>query len=264
MQQPQFVEQPYIVEQPQVIADPPQNTLNGINYINDSTIVLVLEAPFKDFVYVIGDWNSWELDPSFKMNKSINGEKYWLEINNLTPNIEYRFHYFVDAEIKIADPYSRKIISEYDQFIPNSIYPGLISYPNKTTHAVSVVETNKQEYVWKNNNFVKPDNRDLVIYELLIRDFSFRSDYQTVIDSLPHLKSLGINAIELMPIIEFDGLLSWGYAPTYFFAAEKFYGPEESLKALIDSCHSNGIAVIMDIVFMIMKIGVLIGKFGLQ
>ena len=239
----------YIVEQPQVIADPPQNTLNGINYINDSTIVLVLEAPFKDFVYVIGDWNSWELDPSFKMNKSINGEKYWLEINNLTPNIEYRFQYFVDAEIKIADPYSRKIISEYDQFIPNSIYPGLISYPNKTTHAVSVVETNKQEYVWKNNNFVKPDNRDLVIYELLIRDFSFRSDYQTVIDSLPHLKSLGINAIELMPIIEFDGLLSWGYAPTYFFAAEKFYGPEESLKALIDSCHSNGIAVIMDIVF---------------
>ena len=96
---------------------------------------------------------------------------------------------------------------------------------------------------------MRPDQRDLVIYELLIRDFSYRSDYQTVIDSLPHLKKLGINAIELMPIIEFDGLSSWGYAPTFFFACEKYYGPEEKLKELIDSCHSNGIAVIMDIVF---------------
>ncbi len=239
----------YIVEQPQVISDPPSNTLNGINYINDSTVILVLEAPLKDFVYVLGDWNNWELEPNFKMNKSHAGDKYWIIIDQLTPNVEYRFQYFVDGEIKIADPYSRKIISEYDQYIPNSIYPGLISYPQgKTSHAVSVIETNRQEYVWQNQNFIKPDNRDLVIYELLIRDFSFRSDYQTVIDSLPHLKSLGVNAIELMPIIEFDGLLSWGYAPTYFFATEKFYGPEESLKELIDSCHSNGIAVIMDIV----------------
>ena len=147
----------------------------------------------------------------------------------------YLFQYFVDASIKIADPYSRKVISEYDQYIPNSVYPNLISYPHgKTTHEVSVIETNKQEYNWQTQNFTPPDSRDLVIYELLIRDFSYRSDYQTVIDSLSHLKKLGVNAIQLMPIIEFDGLLSWGYAPTYFFAAEKFYGPEETLKALID------------------------------
>ncbi len=239
----------YIVEGPQIIQDPPSGTINGINYISDSSVVLVLEAPFKDFVYVIGDWNNWELDPNFKMNKSQNGEKYWLEINDLIPNVEYLFQYFVDASIKIADPYSRKVISEYDKYIPNSVYPGLIAYPEgKTTHAVSVLETNKDEYIWHNQNFSAPDNRDLVIYELLIRDFSFRSDYQTVIDSLPHLKELGINAVQLMPIIEFDGLRSWGYAPTFFFAAEKFYGPEETLKALIDSCHSNGIAVIMDVV----------------
>jgi len=224
--------------------------INGINYIDDSTAVLLLEAPYKDFVYVIGEWNNWELDPDYKMKKSQNGEKYWVELSGLLPNVEYMFQYFVDAEIKIADPYSRKIISEYDQYIPSSIYPNLISYPyGETTHAVSVLETNKQEYVWQTQNFIKPDNRDLVIYELLIRDFSFRSDYQTVIDSLPHLKKLGVNAIELMPIIEFDGLLSWGYAPTFFFSAEKFYGPEETLKTLIDSCHANGIAVILDVVF---------------
>ena len=52
-----------------------------------------------------------------------------------------------------------------------------------------------------------------------------------------------------MPIVEFDGLSSWGYAPTFFFAAEKYYGPDYVLKTLIDSCHSNDIAVILDVVF---------------
>ena len=91
-----------------------------------------------------------------------------------------------------------------------------------THHAVSVVKTQQDEYVWESNDFQKPDSRDLVIYELLIRDFSYRSDYQTVIDSLEYLKRLGINAIELMPVIEYDGLLSWGYAPHIFLQQKSF------------------------------------------
>ena len=239
----------FIVESPQVFEELPESINNGINVINDSSIILVLEAPYKQFAYVIGDWTDWAIDPNYKMKKTNDGNKYWIEINDLDPNVEYRFQYFVDAKIKIADPYSTKIISSYDKFIPNSVYPDLITYPeNMTHHAVSVVKTQQDEYVWESNDFQKPDSRDLVIYELLIRDFSYRSDYQTVIDSLEYLKRLGINAIELMPVIEYDGLLSWGYAPTFFFAAEKFYGPENTLKALVDSCHKNGIAVIMDIV----------------
>lgn len=239
----------FIVKSPQVFEELPDGVNNGINVINDSSVILVLEAPYKEFTYVIGDWNDWTVDPNFKMKKTNDGNRYWIEINDLDPNTEYRFQYFVDGKIKIADPYSTKIVSSYDQFIPNSVYPDLISYPeNKTHHAVSVIKTQQDEYVWETNDFQAPDSRDLVIYELLIRDFSFRSDYQTVIDSLDYLKKLGINAIELMPVIEYDGLLSWGYAPTFFFAAEKFYGPENTLKALVDSCHKNGIAVIMDIV----------------
>ena len=226
----------FIVESPQVFEELPESINNGINVINDSSIILVLEAPYKQFAYVIGDWTDWEIDPNYKMKKTNDGNKYWIEINDLDPNVEYRFQYFVDAKIKIADPYSTKIISSYDKFIPNSVYPDLITYPeNMTHHAVSVVKTQQDEYVWESNDFQKPDSRDLVIYELLIRDFSYRSDYQTVIDSLEYLKRLGINAIELMPVIEYDGLLSWGYAPTFFFAAEKFYGPENTLKALVDS-----------------------------
>ena len=159
------------------------------------------------------------------MKKTNDGNTYWIEINNLNPDIEYRFQYFVDAKIKIADPYSTKIVSSYDQFIPNSVYPNLISYPeNMTHHAVSVIKTQQDEYIWESNDFQAPDSRDLVIYELLIRDFSYRSDYQTVIDSLNYLKDLGINAIELMPVIEYDGLFSWGYAPHFFLQQKSFMG----------------------------------------
>ena len=127
----------------------PDGLSNGINLINDTSIVLVLEAPYKQFVYVIGDWTDWTLDPSYKMKKTNDGNTYWIEINNLNPDIEYRFQYFVDAKIKIADPYSTKIVSSYDQFIPNSVYPNLISYPeNMTHHAVSVIKTQQDEYIW--------------------------------------------------------------------------------------------------------------------
>ena len=144
----------FIVESPQVFEELPESINNGINVINDSSIILVLEAPYKQFAYVIGDWTDWAIDPNYKMKKTNDGNKYWIEINDLDPNVEYRFQYFVDAKIKIADPYSTKIISSYDQFIPNSVYPDLISYPeNMTHHAVSVIKTQQDEYVWESNDF---------------------------------------------------------------------------------------------------------------
>ena len=144
----------FIVESPQVFEELPESINNGINVINDSSIILVLEAPYKQFAYVIGDWTDWAIDPNYKMKKTNDGNKYWIEINDLDPNVEYRFQYFVDAKIKIADPYSTKIISSYDKFIPNSVYPDLITYPeNMTHHAVSVVKTQQDEYVWESNDF---------------------------------------------------------------------------------------------------------------
>ncbi|MGE5810962.1 MAG: alpha-amylase family glycosyl hydrolase, partial [Ignavibacteria bacterium] len=63
-----------------------------------------------------------------------------------------------------------------------------------------------------------------------------------------YLKNLGINAIELMPVMEFEGNESWGYNPSFHLAADKYYGPKNDLKRFIDSCHSNRIAVILDMV----------------
>ena len=87
-----------------------------------------------------------------------------------------------------------------------------------------------------------------MIYELLIRDFVATRNFQTLKDTLSYLKRLGVNAIELMPFSEFEGNLSWGYNPNFFFALDKFYGTETSVKDFIDACHQQGIAVIMDMV----------------
>jgi 1,4-alpha-glucan branching enzyme len=241
----------YVVQPPVTIANQPTGTRDGINYIDDSTVVLVLFAPNKSYTYLLGDFNDWQMDPAYLMNLTPDGQRWWYTVTGLTPSVEYRFQYFVDHQIKIGDPYAEKVLDPWnDNGVNNLVYPNLIDYPEgKTTELVTVLQTNKTDYNWQVNNFQRPDNRDLVIYELLVRDFSIRHDYQTVIDSLDYLEGLGINAIELMPVNEFDGNQSWGYGPAYYFAPDKYYGTENKLKELIDACHARGIAVIVDVVF---------------
>ncbi len=111
-----------------------------------------------------------------------------------------------------------------------------------------MLQTAKPVYNWQTTNFTRPDKRNLIIYELLVRDFVVKHNWQTVKDSLPYLKKLGINAIEIMPFNEFEGNSSWGYNPNFFLAPDKYYGTEVALKQFIDECHKQGIAVIMDMV----------------
>ena len=126
----------------------------------------------------------------------------------------------------------------------------LIDYPTgKTNHMVSIFQTAQEEYEWEVENFQRPWSQDLVIYELLIRDFLLHHDYKRLIDTLDYLDNLGVNAIELMPINEFDDNKSWGYSPAFFFAPDKYYGPKDDLKRFIDECHKRGIAIILDVVF---------------
>jgi glycosidase len=148
----------------------------------------------------------------------------------------------------VADIYSEKILDPWnDQYIPAANYPSLKAYPTGQSNIVSVLQTNKPAYTWNVTNFNRPDKRNLLIYELLVRDFVATQNWQTLKDTLTYLKRLGINAIELMPINEFEGNNSWGYNPDFFFAPDKQYGTETALKQFIDVCHANGIAVIMDI-----------------
>ena len=107
------------------------------------------------------------------------------------------------------------------------IIPNLKPYPTgKTSGIVSVLQTAKPAYNWQVPNFAKPDKRNLVIYELLVRDFVATQTLATVKDSIAYLKKLGITAIEVMPFNEFEGNNSWGYNPDFYFAPDKMYGTE--------------------------------------
>ena len=240
----------YIVRANPTIADLPSGVIDGINYKNDSTVILSLYAPNKDFVYVISDLTDWKIEPEYQMNKTPDGERYWIEITGLEPLKEYAFQYFVDFLINIGDPYSDKYLDRWnDSKIHPIIYPSLKPYPfGKTSELVSIFQTAQPAYSWEVPNFTKPDQRDLVIYEMLVRDFHLWHNYQTVLDSIEYLKKLGVNAIELMPVMEYDGNDSWGYMTAAFFAPDKSYGTKNMLKHFVDEAHKNGMAVILDLV----------------
>jgi len=241
----------FFVRGDNVIEDlPSPDLVDGINYIDDNTVTLVLYAPFKEFAFVKGSFDNWDLSLLNQMKQTIDGNRYWITLTGLTSGQEYIYQYIVDGTITIADPYCDKVLDPWnDSYISNTTYPNLIDYPDdKTSGIVSVFQTAQTPYSWVVDNFTKPDNEDLVIYELHIRDFISAHDYQTLIDTINYLKVLGINAIELMPVNEFEGNSSWGYNPSFYFASDKYYGTKNKLKEFIDVCHQNDIAVIMDIV----------------
>lgn len=241
----------FFVAPPANIAPLPPGVREGINYLpGDASVVLVLYAPGKNSVVAIGDFSNWLQEAQYQMNKTPDGKYFWIQINGLVPAQEYAYQYVVDGNLKIADFYAEKVLDpNNDQFIPTGTYPGLKPYPTgKTSGIVSILQTKPPAYSWKVNNFTRPDKKNLLIYELFVRDFLGARNFKTLMDTLPYLQRLGINAIELMPVNEFEGNLSWGYNPSFFFAADKFYGTKNALKEFIDSCHSKGIAVIMDMV----------------
>jgi 1,4-alpha-glucan branching enzyme len=242
----------FFVANAPTVAALPAGVRDGINYESGNTsVVLVLYAPGKNRVSVIGSFagSNWAEQLSYQMNKTPDNNYWWIRITGLTPGTEYAFQYLVDGQLKIADPYSEKILDPWnDATIPATTYPNLMPYPSQTTSIVSVLQTNAPAYNWQSTNFSRPDKRGLIIYELLLRDFLAAHDWKTLRDTLNYLKNMGVNAIEIMPFNEFEGNNSWGYNPDFFFAPDKYYGPKNSLKEFIDSCHKKGIAVIMDMV----------------
>ncbi len=230
----------------------PAGAKDGVTFINSGkSVIFNLYAPGKKSVSVIGDFNGWDVnDTKAVMNNTPDGKRWWLQIDNIDPSTEYGYQFYIDKSLKVADPYTEKVLDpDNDSYISADTYPNLKKYPTgKTTGNVSVFQANQPAYTWKNNSFTRPDKKNLVIYELLVRDFIDAHNYQTLTDTLKYLSNLGVNAIELMPFNEFEGNLSWGYNPSFYFAPDKYYGTKNALKAFIDECHSRGIAVIQDMV----------------
>jgi 1,4-alpha-glucan branching enzyme len=226
----------------------PSGMKKGINYPDSQSALLVLWAPFKQNVFILGDFNNWQASTTSRMKRD--GDYFWLKIDKLTPGKEYAFQYLVDGNLKIADPYTDKILDpSNDKGINASTYPNLLAYPTgKTDGIVSVLQPNKTKYSWQTSQFTPPASDTCIIYEALVRDFDAKHSFAGVANHLDYLKDLKINVLELMPVNEFEGNSSWGYNPSFYFATDKYYGPADELKKLVDQCHQRGIAVVMDMV----------------
>lgn len=237
----------------------PASVEDGINYnAADATkATLVLDAPFKDFVYVAGSFNNWQPGTSYAMKKDPTTGKFWLELTGLISGQDYSYQYWVvdttpiansPAVVKTADPYSTLVLSPYDDpYISASTYPNMPVFPVGQDREVTVLKTGQTPYNWQVTNFEKPKKEDLIVYEVLIRDFDSDRNFQDLIDKIDYFKNLNINAIELMPVMEFEGNESWGYNTSFHMALDKFYGPADKMREFVDLCHQNGIAVILDV-----------------
>ncbi len=239
----------------------PSGVSNGIYYGEDGTSVTLCtyaadrEGHAAKRVFLIGDMTGWKLDADHLLYKD--GNYFWITLTGLEPGKEYRFQYAIERadgmRKQICDLYSEKVIHPDDQWEPKKADPTLIDYPEQGADGgyVTVIQPGKPAYEWSDAtlNFQRPDKNNLVIYELWVQDFTPDRTFKGVTGRLDYLKALGVNAVELMPVSEFEGNMSWGYNPTLYFAPDRAYGSENDMKQFIDECHKHGIAVIMDMVF---------------
>ena len=216
---------------------------------NDNSVLVPARA-----VYLVGDFNNWTISSDYQMYRD--SCHFWLELDNLQPRKEYAYQYVVvrpDGVIKrLSDGFADKHLHPADQYEPFTVDPThYIAYPSKADGYCSVFQTGQTPYRWSEAtiNFVRPDKNDLIIYELWVYDFTPQRSFKGVMNRLDYLQKLGVNAIEFMPVCEFDGNYNWGYSPNHYFAVDKAYGSKDMFKELIDSIHGRGMAVIMDMVF---------------
>ena len=240
----------------------PSDWKHGINYLSDTSVGLALydvdvDSKSHDFCYVIGEFSGWERDNAYAMKRDDASGCWWFRFDNLVAGKEYMFQYYLkrDKEKVIThDPYTEIVYDQWnDKWIASSTYPDLPAFPQKANGLVSAFQTARQDYIWEVPEYDIEDKNDLVIYELLLRDFVPNGDKEgnlkLAMEKLDYIKDLGVNAVELMPVQEFDGNDSWGYSPNSYFALDKAYGTREDYKKFIDECHKRGLAVIFDVVY---------------
>ena len=214
----------------------------------------VVADPAKH-VFVVGDFNNWTISNDYQLKQANDSAYFWIELTGLEPQKEYALQYVVvrsDGQVKrISDLYSEKVLHPDDAHEPKTLDPWLKAYPQQGDGYVTVIQTDKPEYQWSEAtlNFKRPDKNNLVIYEMWVYDYTPKRSLNAVLERMDYLKGLGVNAIELMPMAEFDGNYNWGYSPNHYFAFDKAYGTPEDMKAFVDACHKEGIAVIVDMVF---------------
>ena len=229
---------------------------------SDGSVTFCFAAPGKQNVVMVGSWtDNYSVTSDGVMSyQDIDGVRYfWHTVKGLAADTDYPYYYLVDGCERVGDPYARLVLDPWnDSYIPASVFPGLIPYPTKKVSAVplAVYNSGRDNYDWQVTDFKGVAKDRLVVYELLLRDFTGTEGkslgdgtVKGAIERLDYLKELGVNAIELLPIMEFNGNNSWGYNTNFYMAPDKAYGTPDDYRALIDGAHQRGMAVILDIVF---------------
>ncbi len=241
----------YITGAP-TVAEVPVGFRPGATPTTDGGLLLVLRAPQKSDVFVVGNFNNWSPVASGRMLRTPNDTTYWLKIPAADlPEGDFLYQYAVDGQGSYADPFSTLVLDPNDDpYIEASTFAGIPAYPTgKAEGIVSWLRLDAPEFAWQSDDYDRPDPEKMVVYELLIRDFLADHSYQSLTDTLDYLERLGINTIELMPVSEFEGNISWGYNVSFHMALDKYYGSPEDLKTFVDAAHARGIAVVLDVVY---------------
>ncbi len=227
----------------------------------DGTVTFCLAAPGKNSVVLVPSWDDYRvLDKNVMAYQDYNGNRYfWITVSGLDYDTPYPYYYLVDGSTAVADPYARLVLDCYsDKFLDYTVWPDCPKYPYDKVDGImlAVYQGNLDGGNYKFTDFTIPEHRNLVIYEMLFRDFTGtegkalgNGTVKQAIEKIPYLVELGVNAVELMPIMEFNGNNSWGYNTNFYFAPDKAYGSPLDYKHFIETCHRHGIAVILDIVF---------------
>lgn len=215
----------------QTISAPPATAALGMGAIPLAEgVAFRVWAPHAEGVSVVGTFNKFDTS---RHPLASEGNGYWsAEVESATAGDEYKFE-ITNGEHRLAriDPYARQVTS--------SVGNGVIY---------------RDDFAWEDDNFRMPPWNELVIYELHIGTFARSEDgkagtFDDAIKRLRYLQALGINAVEVMPVAEFAGDLSWGYNPAHIFSVETTYGGPDGFKRFVKAAHALGIAVILDVVY---------------
>ncbi len=242
----------YVLKNNPVKINPPNGTVNGLNYFSDTTYLFQFYAPLKEYVFLLCPQNNFKPDSNFLMHEGEDLATYWIEQpRSWFADGKNTYQYLISGGIRVADPLSEVVLDRNnDTGVKPSVLATLPPYPvGMTNGIVTAFDEMQPSYDFVVDNFAKPEKTKLVIYELLVRDFLATHSFTTLLDTLDYFSKLGVNAIELMPVGEFEGNNSWGYNVSFPMAVDKYYGTREQLKQLIDAAHQRGIAVILDVVF---------------
>ncbi len=188
-------------------------------------------APNAKEVFVVGSFNKWK---NKKNSLESEGNGYW--------------YGFVE-EAKAGDEYKYGIVTQGGKKLFKND-----PYAKEVTNSAGNSIVFDSTYDWEGDDFQLPSWNELLIYEMHVGTFNVKrkgkpGTFASLIEKLSHIKELGMNAIELMPVNEFPGDFSWGYNPSHPFAVESAYGGPNGLKDLVKAAHQQGVAVILDVVY---------------